>query len=195
MHQHVPMIREVILFSLLLASCGDDGGESNVDADSNGAGDSAAVDVMPASGPIEVELGLGINSFTEVVENQDVMLIWGPQGGYHINVAIKLGNVNPVADGEIFRLKYEAFLNNKRVSLQSSGASVKSSGLVRARQDVYRFGDRIFFDKDDGLATEGKMLRLGVTLTSETQGESSDEATIVAHPEDVGETIADAGMN
>lgn len=42
-----------------------------------------------------VEIGTGITSFVDIADGADVELVNGPQGGWHVDVALRLYDVNP----------------------------------------------------------------------------------------------------
>jgi len=128
-------VRSLLFVSLLvlpLAACpgdddappvGRDGGADagSPSADGGGEGDDAAT----PSGP-RVEIGTGITSFVPVADGEDVELVMGPQGGWHIDVTLRLYEMDPMdmrlnidgydADtGEMLALPIERILTTRRV--------------------------------------------------------------------------------
>lgn len=48
-----------------------------------------------AEGPIEVTLGSGMAAFEPLAEGDDVTMVFGPQGGWHIDVSAHLSGIGP----------------------------------------------------------------------------------------------------
>lgn len=85
------------LFTLLLAGCGtnltegDDGDEGG-NAAEGGGGEGGGGGCSKPSGTGDFALGQGEDCFEEVVPGQQVPMFAGPQGGYHVWLAVGCGD-------------------------------------------------------------------------------------------------------
>lgn len=46
-------------------------------------------------GPVGVEIGTGTTSFRPLADGDDVTMVFGPQGGWHIDVAARIDGIGP----------------------------------------------------------------------------------------------------
>lgn len=114
MQLHPPTVLISSLLAGLLVACpGSGGDDAGIDGGPDGstprdssagdsspgdssAGDSAvptdgAVDSMPADGSTaRIEIGVGLTEFVPLVDDSPIELTAGPQGGYHVNVTLRM---------------------------------------------------------------------------------------------------------
>ena len=81
-------MRFLLCLVLALAACGDDAPPPD-DTTPRDAGE------LDLGGPPRVEIGTGVTEFVEVADGADVELVNGPQGGWHVDVAMRLYSVDP----------------------------------------------------------------------------------------------------
>ncbi len=128
------------------------------------------------SDPVDpaIELGTGTGAFESLVERQDLGLVYGPQGGWHVNVALRTSGLDPEdvwigytaedAAGNPISFPAEMQLADNLVLSTSTGWD--------------RLGDRVVFD----IAEDVEVLDQSVVLRVEVgRGEErwTDERNVV----------------
>lgn len=171
----------IIVAITFLAACGDDtpidaGADAGNDAASDAQPDIARVDVSEAdAGVPSVAVGLGVVDFTAATDGDDAELVAGPQGGWHVDVALRLFNVEP--DGALLTL--QGFDAESGEALTVSIARRLTRSRVRRVDDYWlRLGDQMVFDVADPAEVTGRNVRLSATLTEADESETSGELTV-----------------
>jgi hypothetical protein len=121
-----------------------------------------------------VELGSGRDGFTPLPSGSGLELVAGPQGGWHVDVAVQFGGFGP----EGIRLVYDAVdAQGGSVSFITQ-ALLTEPGLLATDEGWIRVGDRIVLDvagADDVVGQE-----VVVRVTAELAGQTwSDERRVV----------------
>lgn len=125
-------------------------------------------------GDVSIEIGTGYEAFIPLAPGDDVELIAGFQGGWHVDAAVRLSGVGP--DGVL--LVYDAIASDgERISFETQ-AVLTQNGLLPEGEGWVRLGDRIVMDILDTDAVEGAELTLRVTAQFKDQT-WSDERTVV----------------
>lgn len=153
------MLRAPLLWPLVLlaAACGSgtsasqDGASANPDAGTVG------------NQPPGIRLGQGSSAFVPLADGQGLELIFGPQGGWHMEVTCRFWGVEP--DG--------ATLSYAALQPGDGGVAVSlPNSIVLNRQRVVpegnawvRLGDRVVLDVASPAAVVGQVLTLRVSAT------------------------------
>ncbi len=115
---HSSAVRLLLCLCLAFSACGDDAPPGDGD-------DDASVPVDLGGAP-RVEIGTGVTSFVAVDDGANVELVNGPQGGWHVDVTLRLYQVDPqeltmriegydVASGASVGIPIERVLTERRV--------------------------------------------------------------------------------
>lgn len=122
-----------------------------------------------------VELGTGTASFEPLDEGQDIELVAGPQGGWHLDAAVWFDGFGP---GGV-TLVYEAVdVEAERVSYVTQAELIEAN-VVEADEGWHRVGDRIVLDIDSTDEVVGDALILRVTAQLEGQTWSDERRVVV----------------
>jgi len=127
-----------------------------------------------------LELGVGLDAFESLDPGDAVELVHGPQGGWHVDLALRFGGFGP--DG--VQLRYRALDPDTRSELSFTTEALLQERLVRPIEGGWeRLGDRVVFDiaaADEVLATE-----VLIEVTASDDGDSwSDSRGILVVDED-----------
>lgn len=146
---------------------GTDGGSPPADA----PGVDADAFVAP-----RLEIGTGLVEFIEVAEGDDVELVAGPQGGWHVDVAIRLYGMNPMD----MTLEIHGFDDATDEQLTVPIRRILTMRRVRDQGDHFlRLGDQAVFMVLSPEEAVARDLRLEVrAVPAEGEGAS---ATKVVH--------------
>ncbi len=160
-----PELKRALALALAAASlaCGGEPPASNRDPD----GGSTA----------RIELGTGTASFIPLAPAADIELVHGPQGGYHLETAVRLFIAHP----EALSLRYEAIRFPSRAPLGETVLAVTPARVVREGDHFVKTGDivvitalsdptnvvgeeieivAILLDRDGELARDRRVLRV-----------------------------------
>lgn len=150
----IPQLFIVVLLSLVACEQGED----------------------PVMGPPWLELGSGLSEFIPVSDGDPLPLVYGIQGGWHIDTAARLGGVD--LDGAF--LTYNAFDPDNDALLNYSYDAYLSEALLQELDDGWlRLGDRVVFDvaSDDDILD--RTIQIEVTLTDVAGDTWQDTRTVV----------------
>ena len=155
--------------ALVATACG------NGDGTAGSAPDAGAV--ARDAGPLGVELGAGVVTFAELPrEGAEVELVFGPQGGWHFDLAARLANADPeglvldyavrdaMGDGGTLHFPARVVLNARRVTTDG--------------ERLVRVGDRAVLDVRDGNALVGRELTLTLDATDRGGARAHDERRV-----------------
>ncbi len=132
----------------------------------------------PADSGVEhwLELGTGETEFVSLEDGDEVPLVYGPQGGWHIDATARFGGIEldgawltyvatDPDDGAVLNYPYEAKLH---------------PSLLQEIEDGWlRVGDRAVFAIETDEEILGRTVQLEVTLTDGTGGHHHDQRVIV----------------
>ena len=115
---HSASVRLFLCLCLAFGACGDD------DSDDDALDMSEPRDLAGAEP--RVDIGTGVTTFVPIADGADVELVNGPQGGWHVDVTLRLYDVNPqeltmriegydVASGMPVGVPIERILTERRV--------------------------------------------------------------------------------
>ena len=106
-----------------------------------------------------IEIGTGLSEFIDVAEGADVELVMGPQGGWHVDVALRLYDLDPMD----MQLEIEGFYVEDDESATIQIERLLTLRRVRMEDDHYvRLGDQLVFTVADGSQVEGRDIRIEV---------------------------------
>ncbi len=161
--------RRIALATLIsLCACGDDA-NTIVDAD---------------AGPPTVELGSGDREFQALTDGDTILIVQGPQDGYHFFGSLRATNFN-AGDSENLgspqnpTTTFEAFVGTARVDAQ---ASTYKQGLKISSQGGEMIGRNVILDIQDDSELAGVEVRFLVRVDDVDGVSVSDERTLVAQP-------------
>jgi hypothetical protein len=129
-----------------------------------------------ATGAGWVTLGAVATSFVDLADGDPMELVAGPQGGYHVDVALRFGGMGP---GGVV-LSYDAVdpATTERVSFVTEGTVTAAS--VAALDDGWeRLGDRVVFDVRSPDEVVGRELVLRVTASLGGFAVSDERAVVI----------------
>lgn len=90
-----------------------------------------------------LELGTGVAAYSPIAENGDVELVFGSQGGWHIDVAARFTGLDPDA----IDLEYELILDGADSPVNYPARYALTARRVTFVDDHYvRLGDRLVLD-------------------------------------------------
>ncbi len=122
-----------------------------------------------------VEIGVGRKAFASLEDGDDVELVAGIQGGWHVDVSVRLGGFGP--DGVL--LSYDAVDGDgKRVSYETQALLQKKS-VVQEGELYVRLADRVVFDIPKAEAVIGTTIFLRVTAQIDGQTWSDQRRVVV----------------
>ena len=144
------------------------------------------VEVQPDAGPPSLALGTGLTRFEALDDGDEVFVILGPQGGYHLLGSLHASNINPgnpkdLSDPSNPTIVFEVFSGADRVDAM---ASTYTQGLKPATDGVEMVGRQVILDIANDSQLEGQTLRFVVTVM-DTDGvtvRSEKEVIAKAHP-------------
>lgn len=141
-----------------------------------------AKDAAPTeSAPVEIiELGAGLSAFSSVEDGDPLPLVYGLQGGWHLDVALRAWGVTP----EGVQLSYQALDAEDGALLSFPAEATLDARYVREIDGGWeRLGDRVIFDIPSADEVLGRELVLEVTLTGSGAALSDQRRVRVADEE------------
>lgn len=183
---HLAGVRGAIIIAIgFLVACSDDvaiDAGSDARADASGTDAEVSADALSDVGPItedagdsSVVIGLGVVDFTATNDGDDAELVAGPQGGWHVDIALRLFNVEP--DGALLTL--QGFDADTGDALTVPIARRLTRSRVRRVDDHWlRLGDQMVFDVGDPAEVTGRNVRLSATIAEAEGGETSGELRV-----------------
>lgn len=121
-----------------------------------------------------MEIGTGTSAFEPLAEMAAVPLVFGPQGGYHIDVAVRLRNV-PIDD---LLLRYEVYDGSDSIAFGALYA-VEPRRLRADGPAWLRLGDRVVLDVVDPETIRGRAIEVVVVAQPGGGPELTDARTVV----------------
>lgn len=139
-------------------------------------GGSCAATLLLSSGcpaPEEpwIELGAGLDAWEPL--GAEVELVFGPQGGWHVDVCLLFGGWGP--DGLALTYRGIDAETGEQVTWET-GAELTSTSVLVTGDGWERVGDRVVFQIDSDDEVIGRDLRLEVVAT-DGERELADEGT------------------
>ena len=158
----------LLLGLALLCSCGDD-----LPPRPDGGGGDGAVDMGGATP--RLELGTGVTTFVDIADGADVELVNGPQGGWHVDVTMRIYDVDPqellmriegydVATGESIGIPIERVLTERRVQ--------------REGDHWVRLGDQLIFAITSAAEVTETDVRIEARVTSPEGARATAEKVV-----------------
>jgi hypothetical protein len=133
-------------------------------------------------GPASVALGTGWASFEPLADGQDLELVYGPQGGWHIDLSLRTTGL----DADATAITYSAV--HEGVSMGFPAELPLADALVLHTDTGWdRLGDRVVFDAQADTEILDRTMVVAVVVTSDGRVlEDQRTVTIVAPAEDGG---------
>lgn len=140
--------------------------------------DAAGARVDAADGvtaPLRVELGEGLTAYRALpAEGTEVELVFGPQGGWHFDLAARVRGGDP----EGMELRY-AVVNPAGTEIQIPGVvRLNARRVVPEGEGFVRVGDRAVLDVRDGNALVGASLTLTLRAVSAAGAVATDQRVV-----------------
>ena len=120
-----------------------------------------------------IALGTGTGTFVPLADGAEVELVAGPQGGWHLDVAVAFDGFGP---GGV-ELVYDALDTTAAPVSFVTRAELTPASVLEADAGWHRFGDRVVLDIPDPDAVVGQDVVLRVTAALDGQT-WSDERTV-----------------
>ena len=123
-----------------------------------------------------LELGSGLSEFIPVSDGDALPLVYGIQGGWHVDTAARLGGID--LDGAF--LTYDAVDPDSGELLNYSYEATLSEALLQEQEDGWlRLGDRVVFDVVSDTDVLDRTIRIEATLTNAAGDTWQDTRTVV----------------
>jgi hypothetical protein len=159
-----------VLLATAMAGCTSDDAGGGGEPDAGPPGDAMAA--MP-----RVELGTGGASYREIATTGATLeLVHGPQGGFHVDVAVRFWDVEP--DGTILGYVGRDTATDTVITLPSR-FELSARRVVREGDHWVRAGDILVFDAMSPDAVVGKTVEITATLEPTAGAPVTDTRTIV----------------
>lgn len=139
---------------------------------------------MADAGPPTVELGSGDREFEELRDGNTILIVQGPQDGYHFFGSLRATNVN-AGDSEDLTdpgnptSTFEVFVGTDRVDAM---ASMYTQGLRVSSRGAEMIGRNVILDILDDSELDGVTVRFLVRVDDIDGVSVSDERTLIARP-------------
>ncbi len=156
------------LIALVLA-CAGSGTDPNTDPTTpSDTGPVVIPDLDPA-----LSLGTGVDAFEEVADGDDIVIVYGPQGGYHLDGSLRVQGINPGDPKDLSNPDNPLTTFEVLDELGDPISGLDTDTLIEYRQGiddsdelgVYEMlGRRIFLDIPSDNAIEDQMLTVTVTV-------------------------------
>lgn len=152
----------------LLCACGDDG-----------------VEITPAdAGPPTALLGSGDRDFEALTNGDTILIVQGPQDGYHFFGSVVATNINAgdsknLASADNPTTTFEVFMGAQRVDAMASNYT---QGLKVTNRGAEMIGRNVILDIQDDSELDGAQVRFVVTIDDVDGVSVSDERNLVAMP-------------
>ncbi len=134
------------------------------------------------AGPPSLELGTGSASFEPLVDGDTILIVRGPQGGFHFYGSMRASNINPgdpndLSDPNNPQTSFEVFVGDLRVDAM---ASSYKQGLRPGVGGVEMIGRTVILDIQDDAELAGTEVLFRVSLSDAEGVMLSDERTLTA---------------
>ena len=163
------------LWAASLGGCGDDtappDGGDVVDLHRDGGRGDVDLGEEP-----RVEIGTGTTSFVDISDGDDVELVKGPQGGWHIDVTLRFYYVNP--QGLDMRIEGHEVSSTDAIGVPIQRVLTERR-VLREGDHWLRVGERLVLTITDESMVVGSDVRIDVTIT--TAGGTTGSASKVVH--------------
>ena len=152
-------------FSLSSVGCGE-------------SGDDAMADAGPVVPPAEarVEIGTGSATFVALADGDPIELVYGAQGGWHVDTAVRLWGMEPegmLLTYEVRREGTDALIN------LAAQYGVHRSRVVVEGDHFVRVGDRAQLDIMDPVEVVGARVELSAIAAPASGGSVRDARLVV----------------
>lgn len=150
-------------------------------------------DVAPLGVGAAAEYGVGEDFFEPIDDGDEILIVFGPQGGYHLDASVRAQGIDPgdhrnVADPRNPRIEFEARRPNGE--LVSGLDKPGDDGIIRLQQGlaptcragVHEIGGRRIFLTATDRELEGEILTIRVTIEDADGVVVSDSVEVDAVP-------------
>ena len=140
--------------------------------------------VVADAGPPTVEIGTGEREFEELRDGNTILIVQGPQDGYHFFGSLRATNVNAGDKEDLTSpdnptTTFEIFVGDNRVDAM---ASTYTQGLRVSSRGAEMIGRNVILDIEDDSELDGVEVRFSVQLDDVDGVSVSDERTLIARP-------------
>lgn len=135
--------------------------------------------MRPIDGPW-VELGTGLSEFQPLTDGDSIELVAGLQGGWHVDVAARLGGVDPVG----VLLVYSATATSGSSVSFETQALLDDRGVLEDGDAWVRLRDRVVLDILDPSEVVGSTLTMRVDAELGTERWSDQLELVVVDEEE-----------
>jgi len=166
-HLNIAPRRTALALAALLASCSSAAEKASVDA-----------------GPPSLEIGTGSTKFEPLVEGGEILIVQGPQGGYHFFGSLNAKNINPGNSEDLLdpsnpNTTFAAYADGVQIDV---GASTYRQGLESTTAGEQMIGRRVILDIVDDSELAGKEVRFVVKVQDADGIMLRDERKLIATP-------------
>ncbi|MEN0061651.1 MAG: hypothetical protein AAGA48_05840 [Myxococcota bacterium] len=135
-----------------------------------------------------IELGTGLDRFVSLDDGDDIVIIFGPQGGYHLEGSILVQGIDPGSANDLSDPRNPLTTFQVRREDGTIVSGLQGADTVDFRQGiaasdtpgVYQMiGRRILLDIQDDSELEGQTLTVSVTVEDADGVSLSDERAVI----------------
>ena len=133
--------------------------------------------------PPEVILGSGVDAFDPLADGDDLGIVQGPQGGFHVYGSVRAVGLDPGDPENLYAesnptTTFTAYNGDVRVDL---GASTYQQGLDPGPEPYYQMiGRLVILDIASPAELDGVTLRIEVVITDVDGVSAGDQRMVVA---------------
>jgi len=158
-----------------IAACAALGACSGADGDS--------ADAAPAA----VTVGTGYDAFESLTDGDDIYVVQGPQGGFHVfgsfwATGIDPGDPDNLQDPGNPSSEFRVFDSGTRIDIVEANGFTQGLEPIDGTPGVGTIGRFVILDITDDAQLDGHTIRLEVTVTDVHGATASDARTLTAIP-------------
>jgi hypothetical protein len=160
-------LRSIIVLAALACGCGGD-------------------DEPVVEGPPRIELGTGESSFESLSDGDEIEVVLGPQGGFHLVGSARVGGIHPgdpddLGDPDNPTTTFRVFVGNTRFDAMASSYTQGLEPAGNAEYDM--IGRFVILDILDDAELSGMTVRFEVDVVSaDGTAMASDSRMLLAVP-------------
>jgi hypothetical protein len=146
-------------------------------------------DAEPAAdaGAPAIEIGSGDSAFEALVDGEDIFVVQGPQGGFHLlgsfaATGVEPGNPEMLGDPDNPTMTFRVLTGASRVDIVDANTFTQGLEPVAGTGGVGKVGRLVILDIADDAELDGVEIRFEVDITDVHGATASDARLLMAVP-------------